>query len=147
MMRLIFVSNFCVLYYFFFFKQKTAYEMRISYWSSDVCSSDLTHLFHRFVGERRTSAGAGTDHRRGMAACRTFRRGRAYHHTEGQICRFPADDKSAFFFSRCGFPDRIRTDSPQSALPPASTCKGGAGPWSYLVQSRAKCRAKQRRPT
>src|SRR3546814_5301592 len=36
----------CYLYYlfscfFFFFKQKTAYEMRISDWSSDVCSSDL----------------------------------------------------------------------------------------------------------
>src|SRR3546814_8085890 len=33
--------------FFFFFKQKTAYEMRISDWSSDVCSSDLgdrTHL-------------------------------------------------------------------------------------------------------
>src|SRR3546814_10280482 len=30
-----------VLYCFFFFKQKTAYEMRISDWSSDVCSSDL----------------------------------------------------------------------------------------------------------
>src|SRR3546814_6594600 len=29
------------MYYFFFFKQKTAYEMRISDWSSDVCSSDL----------------------------------------------------------------------------------------------------------
>src|SRR3546814_9344068 len=28
---------------FFFFKQKTAYEMRISDWSSDVCSSDLAH--------------------------------------------------------------------------------------------------------
>src|SRR3546814_2036027 len=28
---------------FFFFKQKTAYEMRISDWSSDVCSSDLLH--------------------------------------------------------------------------------------------------------
>src|SRR3546814_15919507 len=28
--------------YFFFFKQKTAYEMRISDWSSDVCSSDLS---------------------------------------------------------------------------------------------------------
>src|SRR3546814_7069488 len=27
----------------FFFKQKTAYEMRISDWSSDVCSSDLAH--------------------------------------------------------------------------------------------------------
>src|SRR3546814_6547342 len=31
---------FCFLF-FFFFKQKTAYEMRISDWSSDVCSSDL----------------------------------------------------------------------------------------------------------
>src|SRR3546814_2968260 len=29
------------LYSFFLFKQKTAYEMRISDWSSDVCSSDL----------------------------------------------------------------------------------------------------------
>src|SRR3546814_2674109 len=30
-----------ILLCFFFFKQKTAYEMRISDWSSDVCSSDL----------------------------------------------------------------------------------------------------------
>src|SRR3546814_5462675 len=29
---------------FFFFKQKTAYEMRISDWSSDVCSSDLNDV-------------------------------------------------------------------------------------------------------
>src|SRR3546814_1333079 len=33
---------FVLLCYFFFFKQKTAYEMRISDWSSDVCSSDLS---------------------------------------------------------------------------------------------------------
>src|SRR3546814_9711368 len=33
---------YCTLIVFFFFKQKTAYEMRISDWSSDVCSSDLT---------------------------------------------------------------------------------------------------------
>src|SRR3546814_485663 len=33
---------FCLfLFFVFFFKQKTAYEMRISDWSSDVCSSDL----------------------------------------------------------------------------------------------------------
>src|SRR3546814_3122137 len=32
-----------LLFLFFFFKQKTAYEMRISDWSSDVCSSDLLH--------------------------------------------------------------------------------------------------------
>src|SRR3546814_5786208 len=31
----------CVCFVVFFFKQKTAYEMRISDWSSDVCSSDL----------------------------------------------------------------------------------------------------------
>src|SRR3546814_6185510 len=30
-----------MIFCFFFFKQKTAYEMRISDWSSDVCSSDL----------------------------------------------------------------------------------------------------------
>src|SRR3546814_4853653 len=32
---------FVVRFFFFLFKQKTAYEMRISDWSSDVCSSDL----------------------------------------------------------------------------------------------------------
>src|SRR3546814_4767012 len=32
---------------FFFFKQKTAYEMRISDWSSDVCSSDLGNAGRR----------------------------------------------------------------------------------------------------
>src|SRR3546814_1368370 len=37
---------------FFFFKQKTAYEMRISDWSSDVCSSDL------HAGPRESSAAA-----------------------------------------------------------------------------------------
>src|SRR3546814_8541325 len=34
-----------LLIFFFFFKQKTAYEMRISDWSSDVCSSDLGNIF------------------------------------------------------------------------------------------------------
>src|SRR3546814_7348674 len=33
------------LCFFVFFKQKTAYEMRISDWSSDVCSSDLERVF------------------------------------------------------------------------------------------------------
>src|SRR3546814_9715868 len=46
---------------FFFFKQKTAYEMRISDWSSDVCSSDLI---------------AGRHRRGGVAVIRDRRRGR-----------------------------------------------------------------------
>src|SRR3546814_2590081 len=53
---------YCVL---FFFKQKTAYEMRISDWSSDVCSSDLgpqgrTHsqlLSNGEIARARSAAG------------------------------------------------------------------------------------------
>src|SRR3546814_2409114 len=45
---------------FFFFKQKTAYEMRISDWSSDVCSSDLQHP----AGHGAVRAGADDEHGR-----------------------------------------------------------------------------------
>src|SRR3546814_2362689 len=55
---------------FFFFKQKTAYEMRISDWSSDVCSSDL---------------GAGREPRPGAAAaCALALGGRA---VDDRACR------------------------------------------------------------
>src|SRR3546814_10251585 len=47
---------------FFFFKQKTAYEMRISDWSSDVCSSDLDCLQElRWLYDRRNLAEARAD--------------------------------------------------------------------------------------
>src|SRR3546814_6470309 len=42
--------------WFFFFKQKTAYEMRISDWSSDVCSSDLTGSPHQLRKALTTEA-------------------------------------------------------------------------------------------
>src|SRR3546814_3848130 len=41
---------------FFFFKQKTTYEMRISDWSSDVCSSDLIHNERGYRKVRRALA-------------------------------------------------------------------------------------------
>src|SRR3546814_9497026 len=47
---------FCV----FFFKQKTAYEMRISDWSSDVCSSDLRDLLRGHDDVRGALAGRYT---------------------------------------------------------------------------------------
>src|SRR3546814_15546951 len=54
------------MHVFFFFKQKTAYDMRISDWSSDVCSSDLPQqerqrLSRIVVGrcQRRSPATAG----------------------------------------------------------------------------------------
>src|SRR3546814_4432894 len=51
------VVFFCCL--FCFFKQKTAYEMRISDWSSDVCSSDLAVNLGLAGGQN--TGGGGTD--------------------------------------------------------------------------------------
>src|SRR3546814_2373819 len=53
-----FVSRVCV----FFFKQKTAYEMRISDWSSDVCSSDL--WYGRCDGQPTGTSAWSTDRTR-----------------------------------------------------------------------------------
>src|SRR3546814_2980671 len=44
------VRGLSYVFYFFFFKQKTAYELRISDWSSDVCSSDLFGLLRHAAG-------------------------------------------------------------------------------------------------
>src|SRR3546814_1368654 len=46
-------ANGAVMCVFFFFKQKTAYEMRISDWSSDVCSSDLPRLVGADADQRQ----------------------------------------------------------------------------------------------
>src|SRR3546814_9402386 len=48
--------------YVFFFKQKTAYEMRISDWSSDVCSSDLVGVYPLATLDPLLGAGPGGDH-------------------------------------------------------------------------------------
>src|SRR3546814_3478081 len=56
--------------FLFFFKQKTAYEMRISDWSSDVCSSDLLR-----EGERGRIVGAGAL----KTPLRHYRQGRFAH--------------------------------------------------------------------
>src|SRR3546814_9587520 len=50
----------------FFFKQKTAYEMRISDWSSDVCSSDLLDR-SRHVGQHGMTRPAGHGNRAQLA--------------------------------------------------------------------------------
>src|SRR3546814_2792441 len=53
------------MFFFFFVKQKTAYEMRISDWSSDVCSSDLADFILTFSaghGFQRRSAGKSARH-------------------------------------------------------------------------------------
>src|SRR3546814_16849423 len=55
---------------FFFFKQKTAYEMRISDWSSDVCSSDLPPGWTAPDRARHKTNGGKQRPRRGNGAAR-----------------------------------------------------------------------------
>src|SRR3546814_4897224 len=64
--------------FFFFFKQKTAYEMRISDWSSDVCSSDLNpprqwvqrHAGTGYIGNGRKASWAAQLVSNPQKACR-----------------------------------------------------------------------------
>src|SRR3546814_9210166 len=58
MVDIVHVEVYVVFCFFFFFKQKTAYEMRISDWSSDVCSSDLLDQHHLFLGRVEDQFGA-----------------------------------------------------------------------------------------
>src|SRR3546814_20405254 len=78
--------------YFFFFKQKTAYEMRISDWSSDVCSSDLHAGGNEGTqGARRGDNGGGqlwivsrSQHFRHRNAAHGRRRGRSEERRVGK---------------------------------------------------------------
>src|SRR3546814_13670360 len=90
-----------MLLLFFFFKQKTAYEMRISDWSSDVCSSDLVAHAHRGApfGRARHRARYRADRRAAQPACgrRAGYPGRARcravpprHAHRPRACRSPA---------------------------------------------------------
>src|SRR3546814_10808263 len=71
---------FLLLCFFFFFKQKTAYEMRISDWSSDVCSSDLKH--HGTAGALNVEVGGSRRPRAGQA--RAASRGTSGRHCNGR---------------------------------------------------------------
>src|SRR3546814_2418203 len=60
---------------FFFFKQKTAYEVRISDWSSDVCSSDLLRARHRLRhGRQRRRLRGAAAHPLGLRTPSELRR-------------------------------------------------------------------------
>src|SRR3546814_4028467 len=70
----------CVYFIVFFFKQKTAYEMRISDWSSDVCSSDLAVMRRFFPREtprpaRYCSSCAKEAETSGFSSARSIRTG------------------------------------------------------------------------
>src|SRR3546814_3077613 len=66
----------CSILFVFFFKQKTAYEMRISDWSSDVCSSDLEGGLARPGRPHDRDRFAGYDLKREIDKCGEIRPGR-----------------------------------------------------------------------
>src|SRR3546814_5984364 len=102
----------CIL--FFFFKQKTAYEMRISDWSSDVCSSDLVpeasvpHMENQ--GPQRTPIAQR------KASNRISRRmGRCCSRTSGNCC--------------CGALSRCRSEERRVGKECVSTCRSRWSPY------------------
>src|SRR3546814_6224444 len=101
------------LIFFFFFKQKTAYEMRISDWSSDVCSSDLVGDSHR----SRLSSPKITGMRLWIRATRSF----AWQVITAKV-RVQSPDFGFFQFSQiAATPNARRSRRP--------TAKGCLGPW------------------
>src|SRR3546814_14892961 len=72
---------------FFFFKQRTAYEMRISDWSSDVCSSDLLPD-QPFALRSALSGYPELTEQRGVAnsVCTALRRARSEERRVGKEC-------------------------------------------------------------
>src|SRR3546814_4631188 len=88
----------------FFFKQKTAYEMRISDWSSDVCSSDLPVKRTYFRHARASPRIRAASHCRGIASggCRGAER-------RGDRGKRTGDDLVCD--AACG-PARARPDDP-----------------------------------
>src|SRR3546814_7378713 len=92
-----FVMYVLVVVCFFFFKQKTAYEMRISDWSSDVCSSDLGMIDR---GEQPDPAEADDEHPGAVDKAAIDRRGadadeeHRHHAARAPAVGEPADRKS-----------------------------------------------------
>src|SRR3546814_3230197 len=68
---------------FFFFKQKTAYELRISDWSSDVCSSDLERIARPAVGREAFFGVGGVPEIAEGALGQLFRKGGLGHWGQG----------------------------------------------------------------
>src|SRR3546814_9699967 len=102
-------SSMSCFFVFFFFKQKTVYEMRISDWSSDVCSSDLNPTGGSLLGDegpapRQGRHSSGFQDRQGLgrkqllspfqAIC-GIRRRKAHPGQPQQFARTPARPRTA----------------------------------------------------
>src|SRR3546814_4979363 len=103
---------------FFFFKQKTAYEMRISDWSSDVCSSDLARIVAVGAGVRLCPHAGGRERVSARFRWRRARRAGAAGDDPGRAAR--RDRAVAAFLCgrrRIGAWLRLRSEEHTSELP------------------------------
>src|SRR3546814_6653807 len=105
-----FLVLFCV---FFLFKQKTAYEMRISDWSSDVCSSDLGLAY------RDEEAAAVRQHREGFGTIGG----------PGAGVDEPADEAGLVGLGQPGEPAGQRSEERRVGKECVSTCRSRWSPY------------------
>src|SRR3546814_12508412 len=97
----------------FFFKQKTAYEMRISDWSSDVCSSDLFRSLlagDAFAAQQVALGASIADELRPDDRAAIARRQADMHMRIRDARRFISDDDIAEECDRGAQPDRVAVD-------------------------------------
>src|SRR3546814_3317624 len=113
---------------FFFFKQKTAYEMRISDWSSDVCSSDLRARPGTQVS-LRPGAGVFRATRPASSACWAENSARAGITLEALSCmaELPVDVPGDY--ARPGRPWCRRSEERRVGKECVSTCRSRWSPY------------------
>src|SRR3546814_7219504 len=124
---------FFVYFFFVFFKKKTAYEMRISDWSSDVCSSDL----HLIDGTERVEQATyrlmdppGRDVRRGEKAERHGADDRQQRAPDGDVQRDHDLAQIVAPFVKVGREEIADERSEERSVGKAcvSTCRSGGSP-------------------
>src|SRR3546814_16054934 len=105
-----------------FFKQKTAYELRISDWSSDVCSSDLDRVQVGRIWWQVEQLGlGGTD---GLADSWTFVAGEVVHDDDVARCE-GGHEELLDTFGKAGPVDRLIEDA--RCIDPVAAQRGDAG--------------------
>src|SRR3546814_12089400 len=113
--------------FFFFFKQKTAYEMRISDWSSDVCSSDLRVV--AAVRDRRVHRARHVERNADVADRHVMRRAGnlpARRHREGKLRRNAAGHVDVADHERTR---TTRSEARRVGKECVSTCKSRWAPY------------------
>src|SRR3546814_1056706 len=97
------MCSFCI-FYIFCFKQKTAYEMRISDWSSDVCSSDLSQWFGQMRANPIDYFGKAARSSAQLHKCREL---------TVPLAGGDGQQAAALFGARCRSPGRLRSTPAQ----------------------------------